>query len=106
MDDKRTETGQLVVNWREIFDLRLEPIRQEMTMTRRAIEKLSEGMISAQEWQRMNEQCALMKARLDTLENRVEDLEHYHSVGMWAFRVAVGVTTAVSTAGLIAWLVR
>ena len=104
MEEQRTDSGQLVINWREIFELRLGPLQQEMRMMRQALEKLSEGMISASEWQRMKEQCQAVQTRLYVLDDRVEELEHYHAVGMWAFRIAVGMTTALSTAALIAYL--
>jgi len=107
MDERtRTETGQLIVPWREILELRLDPLRQEMAMVRRALEKLSEGMISAAEWQRLIEQGQAREVRIEALEDRIEDLEHYHSVGMWAFRIVVGVATATATAGVITYLVN
>ena len=106
MEERRnTDTGQLIVDWREIFELRLEPLRSEMSMVRRALEKLSEGMISAQEWQRMNEQGNAREIKIKALEDRVEELEHYHAVGMWGFRIVAGISTAVATAALITYLV-
>lgn len=102
--DEQNQAGHFVPI-REYLTLSIEPLRQEVKMLRQAIEALSTGMISESEWQRMDEKCNEAGRRLDVLDERLDTLEHYHSVGMWAFRTLAGIATAITIALLIKWLV-
>lgn len=73
-------------------------------MMRYAIEELSKEMVSKQEWQRIRQQADAHQTQLAEFEDRIEQLEHYHSVGMWAFRTLAGIATAVAIAAMIRFL--
>lgn len=102
--DEQNQAGHFVPI-REYLTLSIEPLRQEVKMLRQAIEQLSTGMISQAEWERMDGKCKEYGVRLDALDERLDTLEHYHSVGMWAFRTLAGIATAVTIALAIKWLV-
>jgi len=99
MSDKMDSGQFLTVT--EFFDLKIEPLRQEIHMMRKAIEKLSVGMVTQSEYQQIQSECADQGQQLVALDDRLDKLEHYHNVGMWAFRTLVGIATAVSIAALI-----
>jgi len=100
----RTDTGQFLTI-QEIFDLRIEPLRQDVRMMRQAIEQLSKAMVSEGDWEQMRQQCLDHNSQLLALDERIDKLEYYHSVGMWGFRILVSIGTAVGIAGLIKWMV-
>lgn len=103
MED-RTESGQFI-SMREFFDLRLEPVSQEIRRMRQAIEELTKETISYAEWEKLNQACQDHNKRLNALDERIDRLENYHSIGMWGFRILTGVATAVTIALAIKWLV-
>ncbi len=103
MNDKM-DSGQFLT-MTEFFDLKIEPLRQEIQMMRRAIEKLSVGMVTQSEYQQIQSECADQGQRIAGLDDRLDKLEHYHNVQMWGFRIMVSIGTAVSIAGLIKWMV-
>lgn len=104
MSEEKTTTGQFL-SFKEYLSLSIEPLRQEVKMLRQAIEQLSVGVVSQAEWEKMGKSLEGLQARLDQLDERVDALEHYHSVGMWAFRTLAGVATAVTIALMIKFLV-
>jgi len=73
-------------------------------MMRQAMEELTAGMVTQQEWQRMRDMCQEHQKKLSDLDERIDTLEHYHNVGMWFFRAGWGVAAAVIIAATIRFL--
>lgn len=96
------DTGQIVLSLREYLAQIIEPLRKDISELRSAVSKLA---VNESEFQYLREQCETHKREIASLTDRVEALENYHKVGMWVFRMSVGVATAVGTAALIAYFV-
>lgn len=100
-DTQKTSSGDVVLSWREYLASVINPLREEVVNLKDAISKLS---VNDSEFVYLRQQCEKHKAKIENLENRIEKLEQYHSVGMWAFRLFQGVAVAVAIAAIVSML--
>lgn len=81
------------VSLKEFIELQFKALEKE-------INSLSANQVDKNGFDGLRLQVASLAEGFQELEKRLETLEDHDQIGMWVFRIVVGVTTAL----LIGWL--